>query len=237
MGESTNKLTKERIRVVYGQGADAVVALVRELLAEIASLRKRVAELEMPANYDRFLAHLDPVPEQAAKKYDRLFKALVRYLASLGSGDPEKHASETLDDVSRKIGGGETFEDLNSYSRRVARNIHISALRRRREETNSIDAPAFGGAKLSSLPESERSSEERRKEVEEECRQSCYHRLAEDDRDLITRYSQASAHDRERMATELNLAIGALRVRVLRVRQRLEQCREDCIRKNMRSGV
>lgn len=238
MGESTNKLTKERIRVVYGQGAEAVVSLVRELLAEIASLRKRVVELETPANYERFLAHLDPIPEQASKKYDQLFKALVRYLASLGSDDPEKHASETLDDVSRKIGKGETFDDLNSYSRRVARNIHISAFRRRREETNSIDSPAFGGgAKLSSPPEPERSSEERQKGVEQECREHCYDRLPEDDRDLITRYSQASAHDRERMAAESNTTLGALRVRVRRIRQRLERCHEDCVRKNTRSGV
>jgi hypothetical protein len=44
----------------------------------------------------KFLAYLDPDPDRAAKEYNVLRRAVIRYLQNHGSWSPEEHTSEHL---------------------------------------------------------------------------------------------------------------------------------------------
>jgi DNA-directed RNA polymerase specialized sigma24 family protein len=221
MKAASDKLTREQIRDIYEEGPEAVITLVEEMQLFLGSLGRRVANLESRANYEQLLLALDRDRDQAEKEYEHLFKALLLYLTRLEAEDPEKLASDALEELSRRLGEGKTFENLRQYTMGIARNLHFDAIKERRKIAGSLDDPDFHVGEAFGVPpnigilERERERQEQEESrVRTECRQNCYRQIPEDDRKIVESYSLVNGHDkehREKLAVELNLTLGTLR--------------------------
>ena len=62
-----------------------------------------------------------------------------------------------------------------------------------------------------------------------ECHLKCFGALSPRDRSLLIRYTDATAAEREALAGELSTSMGALRVRIHDLRQRLHRCVDGCL--------
>jgi DNA-directed RNA polymerase specialized sigma24 family protein len=170
----------------------------------------------------KFLRCLADGPEEAGEKYEAIRLLLVKFFDWRGAHFPEECADETINRVIRKIEAGEAFRDLPAYCLGVARMVHLEALRgpdHRRvdfEELPPIAAPP--------APE---------EDDKEACFTRCLHELPIESRQLVLCYYQDERRDkinnRQTMADRRGIPLNALRSRVQRIRNRLEQCIEQCL--------
>jgi DNA-directed RNA polymerase specialized sigma24 family protein len=166
----------------------------------------------------RLLERLGPDEAHAALEYERLRRTLVRFFDWRGIGTPDECADETLDRLARKL--EETMvDDLWSYAHGIARLVLLEY--QRRPIVSSIEAAGDPPAPQSA-PVLEKD------EHLYECFERCLTELPADGRTLILRYYQGERSEkisnRRQMAASLGLSENALRSRVQRLRDRLEQC-------------
>lgn len=186
-----------------------------------------------PKAFEKLLACLDPNREQAGIRYEQLRRKLVKFFTWRGCGAAEECTDETIDRVSRRLEEGEKIRssDISHYFYGVARNILKEYWGRRRREkakhplllrrTNSVESGASSREQFD------------REESQEllECLERCLQELSPEDCQLIRRYYQGEKStkivNRQKLASELDLGVNALRIRAHRIRARLEACVEE----------
>jgi DNA-directed RNA polymerase specialized sigma24 family protein len=176
--------------------------------------------------FAKLLALLDPHPDRAGEHYKRLHLKLVKFFQWHGSLFAEDHADEVINRVSRKISEGETIRDLTGYVHGVARMVLKESLKdQQKRQTRLADYTPAG-------PHQEAS------EVRVSCLERCMRRLSSNSRTLILDYysadKQAKIDGRRQLAGRLGIPINALRIRVHRVRSKLEDCINHCVSGNDR---
>jgi RNA polymerase sigma factor (sigma-70 family) len=189
--------------------------------------------------FDGLLSCLDSEPEQAAQKYESIRESLITFFECRGSHSPEDLADETINRVARRIVEGKQIYTTNpaSYFYGVARNIlkeqwtapdnysfQIDALHSTREL--SVDASEI----------LEREQDRRLLERRLECLQACLEALTLKNRDLINQYYQGESsikvRNRKELAEKLGMSLNALRNKALRIREKLEHCVRDCLKRS-----
>jgi DNA-directed RNA polymerase specialized sigma24 family protein len=133
----------------------------------------------------------------------------------------------------RKIAEGAEIRDLPTYSIGVARMLLREIARERARKVLSLDeAPeprAFS-------PESGGGEDDR-----VECLRGCLGQLSVENRDLILRYYQGEKGDkiknRKGLIQLFGIPANALRMRALRVRERLHLCTESCLRQQKENSL
>ena len=179
--------------------------------------------------FNRFLACLDDDRERAGVRYEALRVGLVRLFDWRGAFDPTTCADETLNRVIAKIGAGETIRDIPTYCHGVARLVLLETLRAQQKQSVSLDQlpPQKVAAQPVELDEYD--------EPHHRCLQHCLQKLPAANRNLILRYYQderrAKINQRVALAAELGIPLNALRNRAQRIRAKLEECVNDCLRK------
>jgi DNA-directed RNA polymerase specialized sigma24 family protein len=176
----------------------------------------------------RLLARLHPDVEQAGLEYERLRRALVKFFDWRGTAEPEECADDAIDRLARKL--DETvIDDLRSYAWGIARMVLLE--RRRTPAPSSLDGDA-AAARLPAAPPPDDSGRLH------QCFDLCLNEIPEEGRSVVLRYYEgersAKISNRRRLATELGLSENALRSRVQRLRDRLEQCVRDCAELNVK---
>jgi DNA-directed RNA polymerase specialized sigma24 family protein len=178
---------------------------------------KKVRSLKQE-DFDRLLSWLDPEPERAGTIYEKIRWRLIAILASRGCPIPEELADETIDRVARRVADiRETYVgDKAIYFLGVANNVHHEYLKR----------PA--------MPESPESVDDlEAKERTHLCLEKCLEILLPDSRQLITRYyaedKRAKIDLRKNIAEEFGINLNTLRLRALRIREKLQKCIERCL--------
>lgn len=167
---------------------------------------------------DRLLAWLDQDRERAGLLYEKIRWRLITIFAARSCPLPEELADETIDRVARRVADiQETYVgDKALYFLGVANNVHHEYLKR----------PLLA-------PESLPIGEAEDKEQAHLCLDSCLGKLPEDSRQLIQRYyaedKQAKIDLRKQMADELGVNLSTLRLRALRIREKLQVCIERCL--------
>jgi RNA polymerase sigma factor (sigma-70 family) len=184
--------------------------------------------------FDRLLARLDPDPEQAADLYEGIRRRLISFFEYRGGASPEDLADETINRVARRLSEGTDIHASNpaDYFFGVARRV-IS---------EHWDSPQAGSARLDDVPPTqlaqppptpEAIAERDQRERGLDCLDRCLHALAAGERDLIIAYYQGETsvkiQNRKRLAARLGIAANALRIRALRIREKLEACVEGCL--------
>lgn len=142
---------------------------------------------------------------------------LVAFFSARRCLDCDSLADETINRVVLKFDQTE-IASRGAYFLGVARNIFLESLRKRSKETDLEDVV---------LIQPEEESDERM-----DCLESCLKELDPSERTLIIGYyseeKSAKFSCREKLASEFGIAITALRMKIVRLKQRLRQCVERC---------
>ncbi len=167
---------------------------------------------------DQLLRWLDPEPEAAGLVYEKIRWRLIAVLASRGCSGPEELADETIDRVARKVPAiaASYVGDKAIYFLGVMNNVHHEYLKR---------------APLPRLPEPDHDFES--KENVHRCLDRCLDKLTPNSRRMIEQYyandKRAKIDLRKRIAAELGIGLSTLRLRALRIRDKLQVCIEQCL--------
>jgi len=179
--------------------------------------------------FDRLLNWLDPDRERAGSKYETIRLRLIKIFTCRGCSEAEELADETINRVVAKITGlGFEYEgDPALYFYGFAPNLHREYLRRNRLKIAEVSPE--DGSQLSA-PAAQSAGDA---EPEYDCLDRCLEHLPADNRKLVLEYyqqeRQAKIDHRKRLATELGIAVNALRIRAHRIRRALEGCVRDCV--------
>lgn len=165
--------------------------------------------------FDALLAWLDPDREIAGRKYELIHLGLTRIFISRGFSDAEDLADLTVSRVITLLPGikDEYVGEPARYFHKVAHFIALEAWRRPEIATDvfpeKLSGESFTSDKYDHLLE-------------------CLNLLTEEKRELIIEYylyqgSEKIDH-RQRMAKERGISVGALRSRAHHIRDALEGC-------------
>jgi RNA polymerase sigma factor (sigma-70 family) len=179
-----------------------------------------------PESFDEILAWLHSDRDEAANIYVQLRHDLARIFSWNRCADPDGLTDEVFDRVGRKVHDVRpTFAgDPKLYFYGVARNLIKEAPKRVKRQVSLED---------SKLSTREAAIEEESPNLREECLNRCLQQLSPQKRQLILDYyakdKQAKIDHRTKMTQGLGISIEALRVRVYRIRAKLERCIERCL--------
>jgi len=176
--------------------------------------------------FHRFLSCLDADIERAGAKYEAIRRKLVKSFDWRGAHFPEECADETINRVIRKLETG-SIRDIPTYCYGIARLVFLETLKKpdnrhtSLDELSSVAAPSF----------QEEDSSER------ECFERCLAELPTESRQLILQYFQDERRDkinnRQAMANRLGIPLNALRSRIQRIKDKLEQGVAGCLGRKM----
>ncbi|HYW69875.1 MAG TPA: hypothetical protein VE961_02500 [Pyrinomonadaceae bacterium] len=181
------------------------------------SAAKHYRDLTQP-DFDRLLSWLDADRELAGLRYEKIRRRLVTILAARGCPLAEELADETIDRVARRIADIEQsyVGDKAIYFLGVMNNVHHEYLRR-------PAAPRL----------SEAGADVMQREKIHLCLDHCLNTLAPYSQQLIERYYAADRRAkidlRKVIARELGIKPATLRLRALRIREKLQTCIESCL--------
>lgn len=174
------------------------------------------------AAFERLLKVLHPERDKAAVEYERLRDRITGLLGWWGSPRASELADETLDRVARKLDEGAEVRagSLGAYVRGVARMVFYEASRQPQADPLPHDLDL-------SVPVTD--DEQSPALV---CFDRCLEKLSAADRKNLLRYyddaGERTIQARRRLADELGISTNGLRVRMHRLRDRLEQCVAGC---------
>ena len=172
--------------------------------------------------FDALLASLGPDRDIAADRYLRIRRDLVRLFEWRGCSTPDEYADETINRCARKISQGEQIRDLRTYSIGVARMLIREMGRQRFWQTRPLEeTPEPANAEPESGSDLEDRIEALRQGLDE---------LSQDDRFLILNYYQGDKSERiktrKMLSEQFGLGSSTLRMRALRIREKLQLCAE-----------
>lgn len=175
--------------------------------------------------FDGLLASLGPDRDSAAERYLHIRRNLVRFFEWRGAATPEDYADETINRCARKLGEGEPIRDLASFSIGVARMLLRESARERTKQAMPLEEIP----EPSVLPSEPWDSEDARVA----CLRQCLAQLSLQNRDLILSYYQDDKSEKIRHRKGLTQLFGipsnTLRMRALRIRQKLQLCVDGCM--------
>jgi DNA-directed RNA polymerase specialized sigma24 family protein len=190
--------------------------------------------------FDALLARLDGDRERAAEQYEHIRRGLITFFECRGSPSAEDHADATINRAARRLIEGQEIhvENPASYFYGIARNVlkewwDVAA----RQPAQLDDARHVPVA----FDPQRRDDELRQRRIHErrlECLEHCLQELTDDHRQLIAGYYQgetsAKIANRKHLAERLSIPLNALRIRALRIRERLEKCVAACLERGGR---
>ncbi len=177
--------------------------------------------------FDSLLDWLDADRDRAGRKYESIRLRLIKIFTCRGCHQAEELADETINRVVARVvelaSGYEGDPALYFYG--VSQKVHLEYLRK--VHTQPIDLAAESSQNSQTI---DLTSDI---EPEYECLERCLEQLPPDNRDLVLRYYQqerkAKIEHRKSLATELGIAVNALRIRAHRIRVVLQRCVRNCI--------
>ncbi|MGH9839602.1 MAG: RNA polymerase sigma factor [Blastocatellia bacterium] len=172
----------------------------------------------------KFLASLDADADRAGEKYETIRLRLLKFFDWRGAHFPDECADETINRVIRKLEAGDELRDVETYCLGVARMVYLETLKRPENRHVGLDE-----APVLAAPVSEEEEEDER----QGCFNHCLRELPIESRQLILQYyrdeRREKINNRQAMADRLGIPLNALRSRVQRIRDRLEQCVARCL--------
>jgi len=180
--------------------------------------------------FDRLLDWLDADRNRAGIRYEEIRHRLIRVFIGRGCMAAEDLADETINRVAARIGDVTCdYEgDPASYFYGVCQNVHLEYLRKK-DVLETRDFVASNSVTL-------RTNLADDCEPEYQCLETCLAHLSNKNRDLVLRYyqeeKQAKIDQRKLQASELGIAVNALRIRAYRIRIQLERCVLECLEKD-----
>ena len=184
---------------------------------------------------NRLLACFHADQETAGQKLKLLHQKLTTFFESNRCHLAEEYADRTIYRVAKKLDEGLDIytEDPSRFFFGVAYNVlkeYWSDMKRDTDfhhNMQQIDHLSEGWTH-----ESEKVSTEQRKE----CLDNCLQKLSDEERELITEYYQSEGgnkvKNRKKVADQRGISLNVLRLRIFRIRKKLEDCTRKCLDKS-----
>jgi DNA-directed RNA polymerase specialized sigma24 family protein len=166
-----------------------------------------------------FLAWLGPDAESAGEEYERLRFTLNTFFTQRRCRFPEELADETINRVILKL-GHEVIQNKLAYCYGVARNVYRESLRKEKSHLNVDEVQLAAPAP-------------RERSFTDECLDKCLAELPPESQSLIIDYFSevklAKIEMHRRISEKFEVTQTALRMRVMRIKQKLKCCVEECM--------
>ena len=178
-------------------------------------------------SFDSLLDWLDADRDRAGRKYEEIRLRLIKIFTCRGCSEPEDLADETINRVVARVTDvSGTYEGEPAlYFYGVSQKVQLEYLRKS-SARNSEFSEASAISTVAMDPADETAPEY-------ECLERCLTELSGNDRRLVLEYYQhekrAKIDHRKQLATELGIAVNALRIRAHRIRRALQECVRDCL--------
>ena len=174
--------------------------------------------------FDRLLVAFDADRETAGQKYLEIRNNLTRFFEWRGCSFPEDHADETINRMAKRVGEGEEILNHSGYAIGVARLLLLEINKGRQREQSAL--AEIGATPDVYVPEDDGDSRLT-------CLRNCLQTLSPDNRELILQYYQGEKgekiQNRKKLLDRLGIPVNTLRMRALRLRERLQSCVEECV--------
>ena len=174
--------------------------------------------------FDRLLVALGGDRDSAAQKYLEIRTNLVRFFEWRGCSFPEDHADETINRIAKRVGEGEEILNYSGYAVGVARLLLLEINKGRQREQLAL-------AEIGQASEAYEEKDEGEHRLV--CLRSCLETLTTDNRALILQYYQGEKgekiQNRKKLMDQFGIPVNTLRMRALRLREKLQSCVEECV--------
>jgi DNA-directed RNA polymerase specialized sigma24 family protein len=172
---------------------------------------------------EKLLLWLDQDRKIASEKYETLRLGLVRFFEWRGCVYAEDLADEVIDRVARRIAEGEEVRNIYSYGVGVARFVFLETMKEREKQQAVL-------RQLRANPVRGQSPGE---DAQMECLRKCLQSLPAESSGLLMAYYQDKGRNkieaRKKLAEQWGVSQQTFRMRLQRLRAKLEECVTDCI--------
>jgi RNA polymerase sigma factor (sigma-70 family) len=188
-----------------------------------------------PERFALLLAALDHNPSRAADCYEQLRRALVAFFEYRDLRDPEAAADETFDRAARRLSEGQQITAANpaDYFYGIARFVWRERLAAHRQAVPLSDLEPHTHVTPHTLLEERESHAAQEKRLAR--LRTCMESLPEAERELVLAYyhgaGQLKIQQRRMLAQQLGVPLSTLRLRMFRLREKLEGCVKRGMRK------
>jgi len=173
---------------------------------------------------EALLAALGPNRETAGVQYEEIRRKLVRLFEWRGCTSPDDLADETINRVARRMAEGVELRSADPYGYfcGVAHLVYKEVMRRQAREIAALESGDWPP------PSSGEPPADHRLAILTQCLQT----LDTDQRRLVLEYHRDENHicTRKDLSRELGVPMNALRIRVHRLRRKLEDCIAEKLR-------
>jgi len=174
--------------------------------------------------FDKLLVAFDEDRDTAGRKYLEIRNNLTRFFEWRGCSFPEDHADETINRMAKRVVEGEQILNHSGYAMGVARLLLLEINKGRQREQSAL-------AEISTAPEAYVQEDDGERRLT--CLRSCLQTLSPDNRELILQYYQGEKGEkignRKKLLERLGIPVNTLRMRALRLREKLQSCVEECL--------
>lgn len=175
--------------------------------------------------FDRLLIALGDNRDSGGEKYLEIRSHLIRFFEWRGCPFPEDHADETFNRIARRVAEGEQLQNPSGYAMGVARLLVLEIIKSRQREQEAMNEMTPPSEAAVAEPDDD--------EARIECLRECFQGLPDENRQLILDYYQGEKGDkiqnRKKLVESLGIPVNTLRMRALRLRERLQLCVEECV--------
>ena len=174
--------------------------------------------------FDKLLIAMGGDRDTGSEKYLEIRTNLTRFFEWRGCPFPEDHADETFNRIAKKVAEGEQILNPSGYAMGVARLLLLEIIKGRQREQSAL-------TEIGSSSEAYVDSDDTESRLT--CLRTCLQSLSQDNRDLILQYYQGEKSEkirnRKQLMERLGIPVNTLRMRALRLRERLQGCVEECL--------
>jgi DNA-directed RNA polymerase specialized sigma24 family protein len=175
-------------------------------------------------SFDKLLLAFGDDRDSGGEKYLEIRANLIRFFEWRACPFPEDHADETINRIARRVAEGEQLQNPAGYAMGVARLLVLEIIKGRQREQVALNEITINA---------EAYAEPNDDENRIECLRECLQGLPDDNRQLILDYYQGEKGDkiqnRKKLMEKLGIPVNTLRMRALRLRERLQVCVEQCV--------
>jgi DNA-directed RNA polymerase specialized sigma24 family protein len=182
--------------------------------------------------FDKLLACLDPDLNEAGRKLLDIRRRLQKFFECNRCPDPDELVDMTIYRGARRIDEGVEVRELPSDLTQIARFVLKEHWASPQNKMDEIEEEGSGSLLVAPTVDDARNEKEEQEE-RLECLEKCSGKLVPVERQRVIDYyyeqGRAKIDKRKRMAGDLRITLGNLRVRMHRTRERLEECILDCL--------
>lgn len=182
--------------------------------------------------FDKLLTTLDADREQAGAKYESLRVRLLKFFEWRNCESAEELTDMVFDRVVKKIAEGEQIQNINAYAATVAQFVFKEDCRSRARMFQPLDDnPAIENLTANGNANDAEETDDARLD----CLEKCLAGFSEENRRLVIAYYDTDERTmiatRKRLADSYEFSLNTLRIRVCRLKAKLEDCTLDCCEK------